>query len=103
MIINIADTEMLLSLAEEMASYGYRCIAYPVNMLTDSDTIQFFKSSMGAEDYCLVGANDVDYFKSMPTDSLINNLKIVMKSEIDTATLLILPHLPVWKGIRRKF
>lgn len=85
MIINKADTEILLSLAEEMASYGYRCIAYPLNTLTDSDTIQFFKSSMGAEDYCLIGPNDTVYFKSMPIDSLINNLKIVMHSGIDTA------------------
>lgn len=76
---------MLLSFAEEMAAYGYQYAAYPVNQLTDSDTIQFFRTSMGAEDHCLVGINDTDYFKNMRTDSLINNLKIVMQSGIDTS------------------
>ncbi|TDO96047.1 hypothetical protein [Flavobacterium sp. 245] len=84
MIINTADAEILLSLAKEMASYKYRYIAYPLTLISDSDTIQFFKTSMHAEDYYLVGPNDIDYFKSMPIDSLVNNLKIVMHSGIDT-------------------
>ena len=84
MLINTADAEILLSLAQEMASYEYRYIAYPLTLLSDGDTIQFFKTSMGAQDYCLVGPNDIDYFKSMPIDSLINNLKIVIHSGIHT-------------------
>lgn len=85
MKINTADIEIISSLAKEMASYGYRYAAYPLNLPTDSDTIQFFKTSMGAEDHCLVGPNDIDYFKSMPIDSLINDLTIVMQSGIDTS------------------
>ncbi|MFC4478942.1 hypothetical protein [Flavobacterium chungangensis] len=83
MNININETEMLLSFAEEMASLGYRYAAHPVNLSADSDNIAFFRTSMGAEDHCLVGVNDIDYFKSVPIDSLINDLKTVMQSGID--------------------
>jgi hypothetical protein len=83
MNININETETLLSFAEEMASLGYRYAAHPVNLSADSDNIAFFRTSMGAEDHCLVGSNDIDYFKSVPIASLINDLKIVMQSGID--------------------
>jgi hypothetical protein len=86
MIINLADSEMLSSYAEEMASYGYRYAAYPLNLLTDGDTIQFFRTSMGAEDYCLVGPNDLDYFKYTPIESLISDLNTLMRSGIDTSS-----------------
>jgi len=83
MNININETETLLSFAEEMASLGYRYAAHPVNLPADSGNIAFFRTSMGAEDHCLVGRNDIDYFKSMPIDSLIKDLKTVMQSGID--------------------
>ncbi len=83
MNININETETLLSFAEEMTSLGYRSAAHPVNLPADSGNIAFFRTSMGAEDHCLVGRNDIDYFKSMPIDSLINNLKTVIQSGID--------------------
>lgn len=50
MNININETESLLSFAEVMASYGYCYAAYPLNTITDSDTIEFFRTSMSAED-----------------------------------------------------
>jgi len=84
MTINIADTEMLLGFAKEMASLGYRYAAHPLNLVTDSDSIAFFRTAMGAEDHCLIGPNDTDYFKSMPIDSLIDGLKMVMQSGMDT-------------------
>ncbi|SCY74368.1 hypothetical protein SAMN02927916_3142 [Flavobacterium anhuiense] len=83
MEINLEDAEMLLGLAQEMASYGYRYIAYPLNRTADSDAIEFFRTSMGAEDHCLVGQHDTDYFKSMPIGSLINDLKTVIRGAID--------------------
>lgn len=83
MNININETETLLSFAEEMASLGYRYAAHPVNLPADCDNIAFFRTSMGAEDHCLVGRNDIDYFKSVPIDSLINKLKTVIQSGID--------------------
>lgn len=83
MNININETETLLSFAEEMASLGYHYAAHPVNLPADSGNIAFFRISMGAEDHCLVGGNDIDYFKSVPIDSLINDLKIVTQSGID--------------------
>lgn len=84
MKINVADAETLLSYAEEMVSYGYQFAAYPLKLITDSDTIQFFRTSMAAEDYCLVGSNDADYFKNIPITSLINDLNIILESGIDT-------------------
>lgn len=83
MNINISETETLLSFAEEMASLGYRYAAHPVNLSADCDNIAFFRTSMGAEDHCLAGRNDIDYFKSVPIDSLIKDLKKVMQSGID--------------------
>lgn len=87
MKINVADAETLLSCAEEMVSYGYQFAAYPLKLITDSDTIQFFRTSMAAADYCLVGPNDVDYFKNIPTTSLINDLNIILQSGIDTSRI----------------
>lgn len=87
MKINVADAETLLSYAEEMVSYGYQFAAFPLKLITDSDTIQFFRTSMAAEDYCLVGHNDVDYFKNIPITSLIGDLNIILQSGIDTSRI----------------
>ncbi|MFW0736862.1 hypothetical protein [Flavobacterium sp. T12S277] len=83
MTINIADAEMLSSYAEEMASYGHRYAAFSPDQITDSDTIEFFRTSFDAQEYCFVMTNDVDYFKSMPIELLIGDLKILMQSGID--------------------
>lgn len=83
MNININETEALLSFAEEMASLGYRYAAHPVNLPDDSGNTAFFRTSMAAEDHCLVGAHDIDYFKSVPIEPLISDLKAVMQSGLD--------------------
>ncbi|WP_290969656.1 hypothetical protein [Flavobacterium sp.] len=83
MNIKINETETLLSFAEEMASLGYRYAAHPVNVSADSGNTAFFRTSMGAEDHCLVGAHDIDFYKSVPIDSLISDLKTVLQSGID--------------------
>ncbi|WP_144214116.1 hypothetical protein [Flavobacterium anhuiense] len=83
MNINSNETEALLSFAEEMASLGYRYAAHPVNLPADSGNTAFFRTPMAAEDHCLVGANDIDHFKSVPIDSLITGLTTVMQSGID--------------------
>lgn len=83
MNVKNSEIEMLCSLTAEMSSYGYRYAAYPMNIHTDSDSIQFFRTYEGAADHCLVGQNDADYFKSVPIDSLLSDLKIVIQSGID--------------------
>ncbi|SDZ57701.1 hypothetical protein SAMN05444397_109125 [Flavobacterium aquidurense] len=85
MTINIADAEMLSSFAEEMASYGYHFAAFPSDQITDSGTIEFFRTSLDAQEYCLVMTNDADYFENMPIESLIGDLNILMKSGINTS------------------
>jgi hypothetical protein len=83
MNININETEMLLSVAEEMASYGYKYAAFPCDVITDPDTIEFFMNSWDAMEHCYAMTTDRDYFKSMTIDSLKNDLNIVMQSGID--------------------
>ncbi|WP_433780503.1 hypothetical protein [Flavobacterium anhuiense] len=85
MTINIAEAEMLLSYAEEMASYGYRYAAYPVNKVNDSYTVEFFRTLEGAEDHCLGGPDDAGYLKSLSVNSLINDLNMVLHSGVDTS------------------
>lgn len=83
MNININETEMLLSAAEEMTSYGYQYAAFPSDVITDPDTIEFFMNSWDAMEYCYAMTTDRDYFKSMTIDSLKNDLNILMQSGID--------------------
>ncbi|MFH7018585.1 hypothetical protein [Flavobacterium sp. FlaQc-47] len=85
MIINIADAEMLSSYAEEMASYGHRYAAFSPDQITDYDTIEFFRTSFDAQEYCFEMTNDVDYFKSMPIELLIDDLNTLIQSGIDTS------------------
>lgn len=83
MNININETESLLSFAEEMALLGYRYAAHPLNLPADCGNTAFFRTSMGAEDHCLAGAHDINYFKSVPIEPLVRDLKAVMQSGLD--------------------
>ncbi|URC11664.1 hypothetical protein [Flavobacterium sp. B183] len=83
MIINLADTEMMLSFAEEIAQNGHRFVAFNTDEVTDTYTIEFFRKSMDAQEYCLVMTNDADYFQSLPVESVIGDLKEVLESGID--------------------
>jgi len=85
MTINIADAEIILSFAEEMASYGKQYVAFNVAQVTDCDTIEFFRTSPDAQEYCLVMTNEADYFESLPTESLIRDLNALLQSGIDTS------------------
>jgi hypothetical protein len=58
-----------------MASLRYRHAACPVNLPAYIGSIAIFRTSMGADDHCLAGDTDIDYFKSVPVDSLMNGLK----------------------------
>lgn len=73
--MNINETETLLSFEEEMDSLRYRHAACPVNLPAYIGGIAILSTTMGAEDHCLAGRNDIDYFKSVPIDSLINRPK----------------------------
>lgn len=85
MIINLADTEMMLSFAEEMAYNGHRFAAFNTDEVTDTDTIEFFRNPLDAKEYCLVMNNDANYFQSLPIESVINDLRAVLNSGADTS------------------
>jgi len=85
MTINLADTEILSGLAKEMVAGGYHYAAFPSDEISDSHTLEFFKTSWEAKEYCYEMTNDADYFESLPTTSLISDLNILMKSGIDTS------------------
>ncbi|MBW1658861.1 hypothetical protein [Flavobacterium quisquiliarum] len=84
MIINLADTEMILSVAEVMAYNGYQFAACDSWQIIENDKIEFFRNSQDAEEYCLIMTKGADHFINMPTDTLISNLKMVLEHGIDT-------------------
>jgi len=83
MIINISDTELLLSFVEEMADLGYKYAAYNSDQVTDSDTLEFFRNPLDTKEYCLVMTNDAEYFESVPVFQLAVDLNAVLQSGID--------------------
>lgn len=85
MIINLADTEMMLSFAEEMAYNGHRFAAFNTDEVTDTNTIEFFRNPLDAKEYCLVMTNDANYFQSLPVESVIDDLRVVLESGINTS------------------
>ncbi|WP_082564257.1 hypothetical protein [Flavobacterium sp. Root420] len=85
MIINLADTEMMLPFAEEMAYNGHRFAAFNTGEVTDTYTIEFFRNPLDAKEYCLVMTNDVNYFQSLPIESVIDDLRAVLNSGADTS------------------
>lgn len=74
---------MLSSYAEEMATYGYHYAAFLSDQITDPDTIEFFKTSFDAMEYCHVMTTDTDYFKSLPIETLISDLNALISSGMD--------------------
>jgi hypothetical protein len=85
MIINLADTEMMLSFAEEMAYNGHRFAAFNTEEVTDTYTIEFFRNPLDAKEYCLVMTNDANCFQSLPVESVIDDLRAVLESGINTS------------------
>ena len=51
--------------------------------MTDTDTIEFFRSPLDAKEYCLVTTNDATYFQSQPVESVIDDLRAVLGSRIN--------------------
>lgn len=85
MTININDVEILLSLAEEFAEVGYYYASFEMDRICDADNIEFFRNTKDAQEYCLTKTNDADFFRSVATESLIEDLRIVLQSGIDTS------------------
>ncbi|CAC9974431.1 hypothetical protein [Flavobacterium panici] len=48
----------------------------------DADKVEFFRNSLDAKEYCFVMTSDTEYFKSMPTSSLINDLRTVVQDDM---------------------
>lgn len=84
MIINISDFKVLLDLAVAMSEDGYKYAAYPLDEISDTQTISFFKTSWEASEHCYEMTNDVDFYKSVTTKSLINDLRTVEHTGVDT-------------------
>jgi hypothetical protein len=76
---------MMLSFAEEMAYNGHRFAAFNTEEVTDTYTIEFFKDPLDAKEYCLVMTNDANYFQSLPVESVIDDLRAVLESGINTS------------------
>lgn len=85
MIINLADTEMMLSFAEEMAYNGHRFAVFNTDEVTDTYSIELFKTAWEAKEYCFEMSTDADYYKSVPIDSVIDDLRAVLESGISTS------------------
>jgi len=83
MKININDLEMLLSVAEEFAGYGCQYVAFRANGLCDADNVDFFRNAWHAKEHCFVMTTDADYFKRLPLESLIHDMKTVLYSGMD--------------------
>ena len=84
MTINISDYKLLLDLAVSMAEDGYKFAVYPQDEVTDVHTLSFFKTAWEAAENCYEMSNDVDFYKSLPTASLISDLNIVELTGVET-------------------
>ncbi|WP_281631546.1 hypothetical protein [Flavobacterium luteolum] len=87
MIIDLTETEMILSFTEEMASYGYRYVAFNTDIVNNADTIEFFRSSPDAQEYCLVMTNDANCYINKPIDPLLEDLRALVQSGLDLSLI----------------
>lgn len=85
MIINISDIEILSELTEQIQSVGYHYAVVPVDQISDSATLEFFKTAWEAKECCFEKSNDMDYFKYLPINSIIRDLNMLRESGIDTS------------------
>jgi hypothetical protein len=76
---------MMLSFGVVMAYNGPRFAAFNTEEVTDTYTIEFFKDPLDAKEYCLVMTNDANYFQSLPVESVIDDLRAVLESGINTS------------------
>lgn len=85
MTIDLNDSEMMLSYTQEMAALGYHYVAFNPDHVNNSNTLEFFRNTLDAQEYCLVMTNDGVYFESMPSNWLLNDLNELIKIGIDTS------------------
>lgn len=86
MTIDLSDSEMMLSYAQEMAYLGYTDVAFNIDQVNNSNTLEFFRDPQQAEEYCIVMASDAEYFERLPVKSLIIDLNALMQSGIDLSS-----------------
>lgn len=101
MNIHANDVEMLLSFTQEMEALGYKYAAFSSNQICSSDTVEFFRASWAADEYCLVMTDDQSHFKSVAINSLISDLNTVTRSGIDTTSNQVLD-LTASAGLQRE-
>ncbi|KAF2334562.1 hypothetical protein [Flavobacterium nitrogenifigens] len=83
MTIDLSDSEMMLSFTQEMASLGYQYVAFDIEIVNNSNTLEFYRNILDAQEYCSVMTNDAGYFENLPVKSLINDLEALVNSGID--------------------
>lgn len=83
MTIDLSDSEMMQSYAEELAYLGYTHAAFNIDQVNNSNTLEFFRDQHAAEEYCAVMTNDAEYFETLPLESLLKDLNALLQSGID--------------------
>jgi len=77
---------MMLGYTQEMAYLGYTYVAFNIDHINNSNTLEFFRGSQDAEEYCIAMTNDAEYFVPLPVNSLIIDLNALMNSGIDLSS-----------------
>lgn len=86
MTIDLNDSEMMLGYVQEMAYLGYTDVAFNIDQVNNSNTLEFFRGSQEAEEYCIIMTNDAEYFERLPVNSLIIDLNALMQSGINLSS-----------------
>ncbi len=82
MIINISDLEILSELTTKIQAVGYHYAVVPLDQISDSGTLEFFKTAWEAKECCFEKSTDMDYFKYLPINSIISDLNTLRESGI---------------------
>lgn len=84
MIINISEYRKLSESMNQMFRDGYHFVAFPVEEVSDSGNLAYFKTSWEAAEHCFEMSTDVDFYKSLPIQTVISDLDAIPQSGIDT-------------------
>jgi hypothetical protein len=68
----------------QMFRDGYHFVAFPIEEVSDSGNLAYFKTSWEAAEHCFEMSTDVDFYKSLPIQTVISDLDAIPQSGIDT-------------------
>lgn len=84
MIINSYDTDELLKSMISLQSKGFVLVAFPTDEVPDASNLAYFKTAYEASEHCYAMSTDVDFYKSLPLQEVIEDLKAVKPFGINT-------------------